>query len=257
MALATPTPNTTTTLCDVSDVLRLDGRHPDVLQTSVMDALVIFSSENNHPLHWLLNKKRRHVWCSVRDTERGHWITYDWAQGIPHIRCDAASDFDLKAHYESHGFEVIETTVGDTPPHGPLQWNNCVGHVKTILAIDTYALVPNGLYKHLTKRPSFWRSLSFAPGFGGSTSAAPPPPPDPARGPQSEMARRAEGNLSDKDQKRLRLGKYKPVVKKKTLLSASSRDGHSGNNGGGGRGADQGTAGSGGGPGGQGDAAGS
>jgi hypothetical protein len=148
-----------------------------------MDALVIFSSENNHPAAWLLNKERRHVWCAIRDEERGHWVSYDWAQGIPIIQCEAASDYDLASHYRDQGFEVIATEVGDTPPHGPLQWNNCVGHVKTVLAISTYALVPNGLYKHLTRRRStmrdYFRRFSFIPGFGGGSSPAPPPPPPP------------------------------------------------------------------------------
>ena len=109
-----------------------------------MDALVVFSSENNHPLQFLLSKKRRHVFCAICDDERGHWLSYDWHQGIPIIRCEAGSNFDLKAFYQEQGYEVVETTVGTTPPHGPLQWNNCVGHVKTILALNTYALVPNG-----------------------------------------------------------------------------------------------------------------
>ena len=149
-----------------------------------MDALVLFSCWNDHPMAWLLTKKRRHVWCAVRDTERGHWISYDWSKGIPILRYEAEAGFDLKSHYEAQGLEVLETTVGVTPPHGPLQWNNCVGHVKTILAIDTCALVPNGLYKHLTRSNrmfSFLRTLSFAPGFGGSAPAPLPPPPPPSR----------------------------------------------------------------------------
>ena len=221
--------NTITILCDPLKHFRLDVPTLSVVQTSVMDALVIFSGDNTHPMSWLLNKKRRHVWCSVRDTERNHWITYDWDKGIPKIRCDAAADFDLKSYYEQLGFEVIETTVGATPPHGPLQWNNCVGHVKTILAIDTYALVPNGLYTHLTRKPWSFLNLSFAPGFGGMQSAAAPLPAPVAVAPvapQSDMAKSAERNLSDADQKRLKLGKYKPVapVKKKTLLSATNNN---------------------------------
>lgn len=189
-----------------------------------MDALVLFSSDNNHPMAWLLHKEHRHVWCAIRDTDRGHWVSYDWAQGIPTIRCEATADYDLKSHYEEQGLTVIETTVGLTPPHGPLQWNNCVGHVKTLLAIDSSALVPNGLYKHLTKerRSMFaWlRTLSFAPGFGGGAATQALPPTAPAGvGPQSDMSKRAEANLSDKDQKRLKLGKYKPVTKRKSLLA--------------------------------------
>ena len=194
-----------------------------------MDALVVFSSENNHPLQFLLSKKRRHVFCAICDDDRGHWLSYDWHQGIPIIRCEAGSNFDLKSFYQEQGYEVVETTVGTTPPHGPLQWNNCVGHVKTILALNTYALVPNGLYKYLTKtRWSFFRTLSFIPGFGGTRAAAPLPPPVavPYVAPQSDMAKAAEKNLSDADQKRLKLGKYKvasktKTTKKKTLLSTT------------------------------------
>lgn len=155
-----------------------------------MDALVIFSSENNHPLSWLLSKERRHVWCAIRDTERGHWLSYDWAQGIPKLVCEAPSDFNLKAFYEEQGFEVIETTVGDVAPHGPLQWNNCVGHVKTMLAINSYALVPNGLYKYLTRTRTVLRMLSFVPGFGSKRAATPAPPPV-VQAPESDMSKRA------------------------------------------------------------------
>ncbi len=151
-----------------------------------MNGIVIFSSENTHPLSWLLSKKRRHVWCAVRDEERDVWVSYDWRQGIPTIRTEAPASFDLANHYRAQGCEVLNTEVGDTPVHGPLQWNNCVGHVKTILAIHTFALVPNGLYKHLTRRSSlmsviknFIRDLSFVPGFGGGAAPAPPPPPPP------------------------------------------------------------------------------
>lgn len=146
-----------------------------------MDALVIFTSENNHPLAWLLNSKRRHVFCAIRDDERGHWLSYNWCSGIPMIRCEASSDFDLKSFYEAHGYEVIETVVGDTPPFGPLQWNNCVGHVKTLLAMNTFALVPNGLYKHMTQTPWSLRILSFIPGFGSSSPAPLPAPEPPSR----------------------------------------------------------------------------
>lgn len=173
-----------------------------------MDAIVIFSSENNHPLSFLLNSQRRHVWCAIRDDERGHWLSYDWGKGIPALRCEASADFDLKSFYQEQGFEVLDVQVGDTPPHGPLQWNNCVGHVKTILALNTYALVPNGLYKHLTRRSrsmlSFLRTLSFAPGFGGGSSAAPAPLPQPApvKAPKSEMAKRADKTLAADQAKR-------------------------------------------------------
>ena len=74
---------------------------------------------------------------------------------------------------------------------------------------------------------SFLRSLSFVPGFGGARASAPlPPPVAPVPAPQSAMAKAAEKNLSDADQKRLKLGKYKAVsktktTKKKTLLSTS------------------------------------
>tara|TARA_R110002096_G_scaffold58166_4_gene146826 strand:- start:43 stop:654 length:612 start_codon:yes stop_codon:yes gene_type:complete len=148
-----------------------------------MEALIIFSSDNEHPLSWLLTKKRRHVWCAVRDTERGSWVSYNWHQGIPIIQTEAASDFDLEMHYLAQGYEVISTTVGDTLPFGPLQWNNCVGHVKTICAIRTWALVPNGLYKHLTRKSTPMKNLikrfTLVPGFGGGAAPTPPPPPEP------------------------------------------------------------------------------
>ena len=117
-----------------------------------MDGLAVFSVANSHPLAFLLSRNVRHVFACVRDTERGFWMSYDWHQGVPHLKVEAAADFDLEAHYRDHGYIVVPVEIADTPTYGPWQWNNCVGHAKTVLAIRSWAVTPFGLLKHLEKR---------------------------------------------------------------------------------------------------------
>lgn len=145
-----------------------------------MKCLIIFGAENAHPLAWLLDRKKRHVWCALQDTERGMWISYNWHQGIPVITAEAPADYDLATHYQAQGYAVVETERGTAPCLSLLMLNNCVGHVKLVCAIRSRALTPYQLYRSLTTR--WWSIAQFkrlftAPGFGGSTPAPPPPPP--------------------------------------------------------------------------------
>jgi hypothetical protein len=146
-----------------------------------MKCLLIFGAENAHPLAWLLNRKRRHVWCALQDVDRGAWISYNWHQGVPVIQAEAAADYDLTTHYRAQGFAVVEVDRGTQPRLFPLVMNNCVGHVKVICALHTFAVTPHQLYRSMTKmkRPMKIKQLFTVPGFGGSSPAAPPPPPPP------------------------------------------------------------------------------
>jgi hypothetical protein len=148
-----------------------------------MKCLIIFGSDNAHPLAWLLSKARRHVWCALRDDERGVWVSYNWHKGLPIIQAEAAATYDLQAHYRDQGFEVLEIDRGEAPVSSGLMLNNCVGHTKIVAAISSASLTPNQLYKFLTARRRGSRAMSFlryigVPGFG-SSSPSPPPPPAP------------------------------------------------------------------------------
>ena len=98
----------------------------------------------------------------------------------PIIRAEAAADFDLEAHYLSHGFEVISIERGDIPCMSFSILNNCVGHVKVVCAIKSWALTPYQLYNSLTRKKGLTmklKQLFTVPGFGGSSPSPPPPPP--------------------------------------------------------------------------------
>jgi hypothetical protein len=170
---------------------------------SSMKCLLIFGAENAHPLAWLLNRKRRHVWCALQDTDRNMWVSYNWHQGVPVIQAEAAADYDLATHYRAQGFAVVEVERGTEPRLLPLVMNNCVGHVKVICALSTFAVTPHQLYRSMTKRkrPMKFKQLFTVPGFGGSPAPAPPPPPPPppeksaeeVRASEQEARRRAAG----------------------------------------------------------------
>jgi len=147
-----------------------------------MKCLVVFGAENAHPLAWLLNRKRRHVWCALQDTEQNMWLSYNWHKGLPIIRAEAAADFDLEVHYLAQGFEVVSIERGDIPCMSFSILNNCVGHVKVVCAIKSWALTPYQLYRSLTPKKGLTmklKQLFTVPGFGGGSSPAPPPPPPP------------------------------------------------------------------------------
>lgn len=148
-----------------------------------MDCLIAFGAANDHPLAGLLNKRHRHVWCALK-TKNG-WVSYDWHQGVPVITAMCAPEFDLEAHLKDEGWEVIATTVGHAPTVGTFTLNNCVGHVKSVCAIRSWAWTPHQLYQHLRQRsarvvdtftkgpPIFaWLRIPGASGTAGSSAAA-------------------------------------------------------------------------------------
>ena len=159
-----------------------------------MKCLVIFGSENSHPLAWMLNRKHRHVWCALQDLERGVWVSYNWHRGLPIIQAEAAADYDLAAHYRDQGYSVVEIERGIEPRLFPFVMNNCVGHVKVICALRTFTVTPHWLYRSMTKRkrPMKFKQLFTVPGFGGSPAPAPPPPPPPPPEKSAEEVRAAE-----------------------------------------------------------------
>ena len=177
-----------------------------------MDVIVIFGKENAHPLSWMLSAEIRHVWCAIRDTNRGVWVSYDWHKGIPFIRAEAASDFDLAQYYRDAGNKVVEMKRGTVAARGPFMLNNCVGHVQVVCALHSLAFTPYQLYHHLTQdtlMDKLWtriKSLSFVPGGGdGDPDPPPPPPPPPPPEPPLEQAEAADPDA--KPQRKRQRGK--------------------------------------------------
>jgi hypothetical protein len=146
-----------------------------------MDALIIFSDKNEHPLGFLLNKQHRHVWCALRSGD--FWIVYNWHQGLPVLDVTAGS-FDLAGYYRGlKGIEVIETTQGKEPAHGPWICNNCTAHTLVICGIRKHSLyTPQQLWNYLkgnTMRDRikrFFTAMCFVPGFGGNETVFVPAP---------------------------------------------------------------------------------
>lgn len=159
-----------------------------------MKCLLIFGTENAHPLSWMLSRKHRHVWCALQDVDRGAWVSYNWHQGLPIIQVESAADYDLAAHYRAQGFTVVEMERGTKPRLFPFVMNNCVGHVKVICALRTFTVTPQWLYRSMTKRKRSMKSkqLFTVPGFGGFSRPLPPLPPPPPPEKSAEEIRAAE-----------------------------------------------------------------
>ena len=117
-----------------------------------MDAYLVFSPENAHPLRWLLNKERRHVWAIMADHAAGVWVSYNWHQGLPIVRVECALDFDIDDHYTDQGLTVVSLAhIERSAVSGPVVLNNCVGHVKSVLGIGGWSMVPNQLFKYVNR----------------------------------------------------------------------------------------------------------
>jgi hypothetical protein len=171
-----------------------------------MKCLLIFGTENAHPLAWMLSRKHRHVWCALQDVERGVWVSYNWHKGLPIIQVESAADYDLAAHYRDQGFTVVEMERGTKPRLFPFILNNCVSHVKVVCALRTFTVTPQWLYRSMTKRtrPMRIKEMFTVPGFGGGSSPAPPPPPPPLPPPPTK-ADPAVVKSREEEQRRLKL----------------------------------------------------
>ncbi len=171
-----------------------------------MKCLLIFGTENAHPLSWMLSRKHRHVWCALQDVGRGVWVSYNWHKGLPIIQVESAADYDLAAHYRDQGYSVVEIERGIKPRLFPFVMNNCVGHVKIICALRTYTVTPQWLYRSMTKRTFAMRlkEMFTVPGFGGGSSPAPPPPPPPLPPPPTKADPAVVKSRED-EQRRLKL----------------------------------------------------
>lgn len=153
-----------------------------------MDGIVVFQSSDGHPLCKLLKGGFQHVWCATHDPERG-WSSFDWRMGSAHLRMEASAHYRLADHYRREGYTVLDVQCGDMYSCSPIILNNCVGYVKLIMGIQSWALTPHQLYRHLTKkeRPTMWSRIKqfvSLPGFGSSAPAAPAAPaplPDPPK----------------------------------------------------------------------------
>jgi hypothetical protein len=114
-----------------------------------MKAIVVFNNGGpvRHPLGWLLKRGFRH--CFVCIVTGNWWLEINGALGVPIIKPLTDAGYDLAAFYRDQGFTVLETEQRERPSLSPFVWNNCVGMVKTVLCLKTWALTPHQLYRFL------------------------------------------------------------------------------------------------------------
>lgn len=116
-----------------------------------MRALVVFHDGVRHPLGMLMKTGFSH--CFVCIEENGLWIQVDGRDGVPLVHYLAQSDgFDLASFYRDKGFTVVETEQGSSAVLSPLVLRNCVGLVKAVLCIRSFAVTPWQLYRHLRRK---------------------------------------------------------------------------------------------------------
>lgn len=121
-----------------------------------MRALVVFhdnilpKSGRTHPLSRFLRKGFWH--CFVCLESNGLWIRLDGECGVPVVQYLTPSDeFDLAGYYRDQGCVVVETRQRDTVPLAPLALRNCVGLVKAVLCVRSWAVTPWQLYRYLKR----------------------------------------------------------------------------------------------------------
>ena len=149
-----------------------------------MNALVVFTDADGHPLCRFLHPGFRH--CFVCLLSNRLWLLVDGVNGIPVVRYLTTEDFDLAGFWRDQGFVVVETYQRSMPVTAPLTWRNCVGLVKSVLSIRSWSLTPYSLYKHLTRSEHAIASRSFSP------SPGPAPGPATATDPRGPGDRRGE-----------------------------------------------------------------
>ena len=115
-----------------------------------MRALVVFFDPERPRFARLLKPGFRHVFACIDDGN--HWIMLDGRNGQSVIQAIQASDYDLKEFFEAQGYRVIEVTQGP-PLRMPLVATSCVGLVKAVLCIRSFAQTPYQLYRHLGGQP--------------------------------------------------------------------------------------------------------
>ena len=112
-------------------------------------ALVVFSptSGTDDFLTRCLKEGFKH--CFVVIDDGTYWIRIDGKAGMPEIEVAANSSYDLTSFYRSEGYRVVETYRRNRPmPNFVL--GSCVGTIKAVLGLRSWAVSPWQLYRRLT-----------------------------------------------------------------------------------------------------------
>lgn len=117
-----------------------------------MRALVVFhdGGGRRHPLGFLMKKGFSH--CFVCMESNGLWMKVDGQQGVPVVGYLTQSEgFDLAGFYRDRGYTVVETEQRRDAVLSPFALRNCVGLVKAMLCIRSFAVTPRQLYRHMMR----------------------------------------------------------------------------------------------------------
>ena len=117
-----------------------------------MLATVVFTNEVDHWLAKTLRPGFRHVFCAVDHPEHPQAVVYNLTdRGLLSVASSVYGKA-LALHYRNAG--LIALSVPATPwnrPRGPFTINSCVGLTKQVIGIESFALTPYQLYRHLMK----------------------------------------------------------------------------------------------------------
>jgi hypothetical protein len=155
-----------------------------------MEALVVFSNENEHWMGGTLSPAFRHVYCVLPTAPQCSTEINLTLDGIL-TKTFAGDPADLQDEYD----ELANTTHTALVEYDPTQRhlmpymvNNCVGLTKQLLGLNSWAVTPQQLHRHLIlKKGRPMRINLTLAGFGGGSSgknpATAPPPPAPVKAP--------------------------------------------------------------------------
>jgi len=134
----------------------------------------------------------------------------DGAKGIPVVQSYAPLDFDIVNHFKNNGMKVVEIEVGTSPSPSPFILRNCVGMVKAMCCIRSFAVTPYQLYKHLEQRSIRFTltnlfNIARLPGGGIFSTPTPPPLPDPPPPPPEPAKKSAPEVTRARDEERKRV----------------------------------------------------
>jgi hypothetical protein len=145
-----------------------------------MEALVVFSNENEHWMGGTLSPAFRHVYCVLPTAPQCSTEINLTLDGIL-TKTFAGDPADLQDEYD----ELANTTHTALVEYDPTQRhlmpymvNNCVGLTKQLLGLNSWAVTPQQLHRHLIlKKGRPMRINLTLAGFGGGSSGKAATPP--------------------------------------------------------------------------------
>jgi hypothetical protein len=114
-----------------------------------LKAIVVFHDVGTGWASRFLRPGFRHVFVAVEAD--GQWIRIDGMDGLVKVSIDAPADYDLAGYFRAEGYTVVETEQAAGPSGCPFAVANCVGLVKGVLAIRSFAITPYQLFKELSR----------------------------------------------------------------------------------------------------------